>query len=104
MKLTSIVSIYFLFWVLSVFLVMPFGVRTHDEEGIAKVPGQADSAPAEFRPGRIALRATVVAAALFGLFYLNYVNGWIVTKDLDFSGAPPGYHDPAYLRDTARPQ
>ena len=104
MKLTSIAAIYFLFWVLSAFLVMPFGVRTHDEEGIAKVPGQADSAPVRFRPGRIALRATVVAAVLFGLFYLNYVNGWIVTGDLDLSGPPPGYEEPAYLRDTARPQ
>ena len=55
MRLTSIIAIYALFWVLSAFFVMPFGVRTHDEAGIAKIPGQADSAPANFRPGRIAL-------------------------------------------------
>lgn len=89
MKLTSIVAIYALFWVLSAFLVMPFGVRTHDEEGIAKVPGQADSAPANFRPRLIMLRASVLAAVLSGLFYLNYVNGWIVPEDLNFFGTPP---------------
>jgi predicted secreted protein len=84
MKLTSIVAIFALFWVLSAFLVMPFGIRTHDEAGIAKVPGQADSAPVNFDPGRIARRATVVAVALFGLYYLNYVNGWITMDLFDF--------------------
>jgi predicted secreted protein len=84
MKLTSIIAIFALFWVLSAFLVMPFGIRTHDEAGIAKVPGQADSAPVNFDPGRIARRATVVAVALFGLYYLNYVNGWITMDLFDF--------------------
>ena len=98
MRWTSILAIYLLFWVLSAFLVLPFGVRTHDEAGVAKVPGQADSAPARFRPGRIALRATLLSAALFGVFYLNYVNGWITVEDLDLFGEPPGYRDPEYLR------
>lgn len=91
MKITSIIAIYVLFWVLSAFLVMPFGMRTHDEAGIAKVPGQADSAPAQWRPGLIARRATVVAAVLFGLYYLNYVNGWITPADLDWTGGPPQF-------------
>jgi predicted secreted protein len=88
MRWTSIVAIYALFWVLSAFLVMPFGVRTHDEAGIAKIPGQADSAPADFNAGRIARRATVLALVLFGLYYANYVNGWIMPHDLDFFDPP----------------
>jgi predicted secreted protein len=100
MKLTSIIAIYSLFWVLSAFLVMPFGVRTHDEEGLAKVAGQADSAPARWRPGRIAVRATILAAVLFGAYYLNYVNGWIKVESLDFAGPPPGWKDPDYLKTT----
>jgi len=91
MKLTSIIAIYVLFWVMSAFLVLPFGVKTADEAGIAKVPGQADSAPAQFRPGLVAMRATVLAAALFGLFYANYVFGWISASDLDWTGGPPSY-------------
>ena len=71
------VAIYFLFWSLSVFLVLPFGVRTHEEAGATRVPGQADSAPHEFRPWRIAGRVTVVATVLFALFLLNYFGGWI---------------------------
>jgi predicted secreted protein len=89
MRWTSIIAIYTLFWVLSAFLVMPFGVRTHDEMGMMKIPGQADSAPANFNAGRIARRATVLALVLFGLYYANYVNEWIMPKDLDFFGDPP---------------
>ncbi len=91
MEWTSIIAIYALFWVLSAFLVMPFGIRTHDEADVAKVQGQADSAPVNFQPGRIALRAAVLAAVLFGLYYANYVNGWITPNDLNFFGTPPGY-------------
>jgi predicted secreted protein len=85
MKVTSIIAIYLLFWVMSAFMCLPFGVKTHDEAGIAKVPGQADSAPANFSPKLVAKRATVLSAVLFGLFYLNYVNGWIGATDLDVS-------------------
>ena len=89
MRWTSILAIYALFWVMSAFLLLPFGIRTHDEAGIDKIPGQADSAPANFQPRRIALRATVLAAVLFGLFYANYVNQWVVPDDLNVFGTPP---------------
>lgn len=90
MKWTSVLAIYGLFWVMCAFLLLPFGIRTHDEAGMAKIPGQADSAPANFRPGRLALRATVLAAVLCGLYVANYVNGWIGPEDLNLFGEPPG--------------
>ncbi len=77
MKWTSILAIYLLFWVMSAFFVMPFGVKTADEAGIAKVPGQADSAPANFSAKRIIVRTTIVSAIAFVLYYLNYIYGWI---------------------------
>jgi predicted secreted protein len=89
MNWTSIVAIYFLFWVLSAFLMLPFGVKTHDEAGIDKIPGQADSAPADFRPGRVILRATVLAAVLCGLYVANYIYGWIGPDDINVFGMPP---------------
>ena len=89
MKWTSILAIYALFWVMSAFVLLPFGVKTHDEAGVAKVPGQADSAPADFRPGRVAMRATLLAAVLCGLFVANYVYGWIEAADLNLFGEPP---------------
>ncbi|MBB5685100.1 DUF1467 family protein [Sphingobium boeckii] len=84
MSLSSILAIYLLFWVMTAFVVMPFGVRTHDEAGLPKIPGQADSAPANFRPKRVALITTILSAAAFGLFYANYVNGWIGVEAFDF--------------------
>ncbi len=84
MEIGSALAIYALFWVLSLFLVLPFGVRTHEEAGAERVPGQADSAPHRFSLPRVALRATILAAALFGLFYLNYIYGWIGAKELDW--------------------
>lgn len=89
MAWTSILAIYALFWVMTAFVMLPFGVRTHDEAGVEKIPGQADSAPANFRPGRHALRATFISALLTGLYILNYQYGWITAEDIDFFPAPP---------------
>jgi len=85
MRWTSIIAIYSLFWVLSAFLIMPFGVRTHDEMGLEKVPGQVHSAPGNWRPKRVAIRATLLAMVLFGLYYANFVNRWITIDDIDIS-------------------
>jgi len=90
MEWTSILAIYALFWVMSAFVTLPFGVKTHDEAGIEKIPGQADSAPAHFRPGYHALRATFIAALLTGIYVLNYQYGWVTAEDLNFFPPPPG--------------
>ncbi len=85
MKWTSALAIFTLFWVMSAFVVMPFGVRTADEVGAPKVPGQADSAPANFSARRILLRTTALALVSFGLYYFNYINEWLTVDMLDFT-------------------
>jgi predicted secreted protein len=77
MSWTSVVAIYVLFWVACAFVLLPFGIRTHEELGMEKVPGQADSAPANFQPRKVMRRATVLAALLTALWVANYINGWI---------------------------
>ena len=84
MKIGSIIAIYFLFFAFSAFALLPFGVKTSDEMGEAKVPGQADSAPHQFDLKRHLARATLVALGLFGLYYANWHFGWITTDMLDF--------------------
>ncbi|WP_313332960.1 DUF1467 family protein [Sphingobium yanoikuyae] len=84
----AIFAIYVLFWVISAFLVLPFGLRTPDETGELLLKGQADSAPSNFRPGRVMLRATLLSAVLFGLYYANYVQGWVTIDHI------PGLHPP----------
>ncbi|MGY4396358.1 putative secreted protein [Sphingomonas sp. UYAg733] len=87
MRWTSALAIYFLFWAFSVFFVLPFGVRTSDEAGVARVPGQAESAPHTFQAGKVAIRVTIVATILFGLFMLNYHFGWVTPQSVDLFGA-----------------
>ena len=91
MQWTSMLAIYFLFFVFSAFVLLPFGVRTHDEAGVEKIPGQADSAPVEFRAGRLLLRAAILALVVTALYVANYINGWITVEDIDLLGqlAPP---------------
>ena len=84
MKWTSISAIYFLFFIASAFLLLPFGVRTHEEVGAERIPGQADSAPHKFDVKTHLLRAAVLAAVMMVVFYVNYINGWITADDLDF--------------------
>ncbi|WBH17562.1 DUF1467 family protein [Sphingomonas radiodurans] len=85
MRWTSALAIYILFWSFSVFLVLPFGVRTSEEAGVAHIPGQAESAPHEFALGRVLLRVTIVATTLFGLYYANYVYGWVTPDMVDMT-------------------
>ncbi|NCP13163.1 MAG: DUF1467 family protein [Sphingomonadales bacterium] len=93
MQITSIAAIYFLFWVISAFLMLPFGVRTAEEAGEATVPGQAESAPVNFRPKKLMLRATVFAALATGLFLANYEYRWITVADIDILPKPPSAAD-----------
>ena len=91
MQWTSILAIYALVWVASAFLLLPFGVRTHEELGEEKVPGQADSAPGNFRPRRLLVRATLLAAVLTTLYVLNYIYGWVGYEQLDLFNRKPSY-------------
>ena len=84
MNWTSIVAIYVLFWVLTAFVILPIGIRTHEDLGLPMIPGQADSAPGNFQPGKIILRTTLLSAALFALYYANYSYGWVDRHSFDW--------------------
>ncbi|NNC60180.1 MAG: DUF1467 family protein [Erythrobacter sp.] len=86
MAWTSIIAIYALFWVMSAFILLPFGIRTADELGVEKVPGQADSAPANFRPAKVAVRATILSLLLTALWVLNWEYQWITVEMIDLFG------------------
>ena len=84
MKWTSVLAIYFLIFCLTAFLTLPFGVRTAEEAGVERVPGQAESAPHRFDLPRHLVRAAIISILLTGLFVANYEFGWITVEDLDF--------------------
>ena len=84
MQLSSILAIYVLFFAASAFLLLPFGVRTDEEAGTPRVPGQADSAPHQFHLIRHLGKAVILGAILFAIYYANWAFGWITPDDLDF--------------------
>jgi len=88
MTLTSIIAIYFLFFAGSAFVLLPFGVKTVEEVGGEKIAGQAESAPHQFDVKRHLLKATILAAVLFAIYYANWSFGWLTPADLDFYNPP----------------
>lgn len=82
MRWYSVLAIYLLFWTITLFVVLPYGVRTSEEVGEEPIPGQAGSAPHHVSMGRKLLWTTIVSAVFFGLFYLNWTQGWISRDDL----------------------
>lgn len=82
MQWTSILAIYALFWVLCAFVMLPLGIRTPADEGTQVEAGHADSAPVNFQPGKVAIRATILSAVLCALFVANYSFGWITAEDI----------------------
>jgi predicted secreted protein len=86
MKWTSILAIYFIMWFMCLFIVLPFhGRREGQGDGTT---GHDPGAPDRFQPGRIIAQVSIVAALVFGLYYANYVNGWVTVQDVDILHPP----------------
>ncbi len=83
------IATYLIFWIITAFAVLPLRVRTPEEEGHAPVPGQMAGSPADARLLWKAKWTTIVATALFALYYVNAVEGWLTFADL------PWLHRPA---------
>ena len=77
MRWFSIIAIFFLFWFLALFVVLPFSARTVEEAGEKPVPGHVESAPHDFRPWLVVWRTTVIAVVLTAGFYALSRTGWI---------------------------
>lgn len=81
MKLSFAIVVYICIWFMTLFAVLPFGVRTQDEAGEV-VPGTPGSAPASMKLARIFLINSLVAAVCFGLFYVGYTQGWLTAHEV----------------------
>ena len=69
MQLFSYFAVYFIVWWMTLFAVLPFGLKTQ-AEAEEVVPGTVESAPARFRGGRVMLMTTVVSAIVYGAWYI----------------------------------
>ncbi len=71
MTLTTALAAFFLIWWVSLFAVLPWGVRSQHESG-EMTPGTDPGAPTNFRLGRKLLWTTVVAVVIYAGCYAVY--------------------------------
>ncbi len=88
MKLGTIIAIYFLIWWVTLFAVLPWGVRSQAEGGEV-VPGTDPGAPARHRLWGKLLWNTLVATVVFGILYAVYAGGLIPYEFLSRIAGPP---------------
>ncbi|MFC6444674.1 DUF1467 family protein [Shinella zoogloeoides] len=69
MQLFSYFAVYFIVWWMTLFAILPLGLKTQ-AEAEEVVPGTVESAPARFRGGRVVLLTTIVSALLYGAWYI----------------------------------
>lgn len=74
MTLGSFIAIYFVVWWVVLFAVLPFGVRTQDEDGEV-VLGTERGAPVRPRLVRTAIVTTIVAAVVTAAFWAAVTYG-----------------------------
>ncbi len=80
MDIVLAIAVYIFIWWITLFAVLPFGVRTQHEEGEV-VPGTPESAPAKPRLVRVFLINTLVASIVFAIVYVVISNG-LITPDM----------------------
>lgn len=69
MQIFSYFAVYFIVWWMTLFAVLPFGLKTQ-AEAEEVVPGTVESAPARFRGGRVVLMTTLISAIIYGIWYV----------------------------------
>ena len=74
--LSTAFAIYFVIWWITLFLTLPFGVRSQHEDGEG-APGTDPGAPVMARMGRKLIWTTVISAAIFALATLAHNAGWL---------------------------
>ncbi|NBN77986.1 DUF1467 family protein [Microvirga tunisiensis] len=84
MSIPYALAVYFMMWWIVLFAILPFGVRTQEEEGQV-VPGTVESAPARFRMLRTVGWTTAVTTLLF-LGFLWLRQSGITLDDIPLPG------------------
>ena len=68
-------AIYFVMWWITLFLTLPFGVRSQHEDGDG-APGTDPGAPIASRMGRKLIWTTLISAVIFGVALWAYDAGY----------------------------
>ena len=79
MSTTTAAAVFFLIWWVTLFAVLPWGVRSQQESGEV-VPGTDPGAPLVPRLGRKLIWTTLVTCVVFGVLYVVFTDR-LVTLD-----------------------
>lgn len=74
-------AIYFVIWWITLFLTLPFGVRSQHEDGEGP-PGTDPGAPIATLMGRKVIWTTVISAVFFAIAWLGNSAGYLTTERL----------------------
>ncbi len=88
MQVGTALAFYFLIWWVTLFAVLPWGVRNQEEAGEV-TPGTDPGAPASHRLGRKVIWTTGIATIVFGILYFVYTRGLIPYDFLMKISGPP---------------
>jgi predicted secreted protein len=77
MRITSAIAIYFIIWWLTLFMVLPFGVKNPHEAGEKVQAGHEAGAPVNPQLWLKVAITTALSAVFFGLVYLLVASGWL---------------------------
>lgn len=88
MSTTTIIAIYFLIWWVTLFAVLPWGVRSQHENGTFEA-GTDPGAPATHTVWRKLLYTTLIASVIFGVLYFAYTRDLIPFEFLKRISQPP---------------
>ena len=83
MSLSLSLATYFIVWWLTLFMVLPFGVKTQEEEGEI-VPGSVESAPAVPNILKKGLITSIIAGFIFAIIYSVYTYDLLSVDDIPF--------------------
>ena len=79
--LSTAFAIYFVIWWITLFLTLPFGVRSQHEDG-ESVAGTDPGAPIMARMGRKLIWTTVISAVIFAVAMWAYQAGYLSIERL----------------------
>ena len=80
-SISTAFAIYFVIWWVTLFLTLPFGVRSQHEDGEG-APGTDPGAPVLARMRPKLIWTTAVATVVFAVCAVVYVNRWVTLDDL----------------------
>ena len=80
-SISTALAIYFVIWWITLFLTLPFGVRSQHEDGVG-APGTDPGAPILTRMGPKLIWTTIISAVIFAISMFAYNAGYLSIERL----------------------